>query len=371
MISVITGTPGSGKTARSVSILMDRVSSFKQQEKKLNEKQKDHELYIYQNFADFELEKFKEDYDHKYVYTLDYDKLYNSFKVCKDLSTESEKIDYMKSKKLFNSILFIDESHLYFSKEDPILIFLLSYHRHFNIDIFLITQNLDLIHYKYKTLVEEFHVAQRRSLSFSDNYLTYFLYSSHMMYKQHLLKTYRFKKDPKVFTYYKSGGSITSKNQTKRQMVVVLSLVLFSLIVSFFVFKHLFTTFYKDEEVPIQKSVSQVSTNKTQEIILEDKNLDKFFILKFYCYKNSNLNCLTNSLKKINRNFVISLDNRKSYSHPKDPLVDVFVVLIKTEKDLSNLFYLYDDFEEFISLSKEDNKKSSSSPSSVFNNFFP
>jgi len=180
MLSYYLGVPGSGKTDLAVDFLLKNYKKYD---------------YIYLNVADFQLDFFKVKYKYKEIYTLNLEIIYNHMKVIMKLETEDEKVEYSKKHKIFNTLIIVDEAHNFFSKEDPVWIFFLSYHRHFSMDLIFITQNIDLIHQKYKMLSESFVVGQRRSLAVFDSKLTYFVYSTFYFSKNNLLKKFTVKKE--------------------------------------------------------------------------------------------------------------------------------------------------------------------------------
>ena len=165
MLLYITGIPGSGKTAFAVSKILSSKRSI-----------------IYTNINQFKFNLLEN------VKPLDWELLYvNIIKLYEKVKNDkvSDKIlkEYAKELGFFDCVFFIDECQEYFDKNDKVLIWWLSYHRHLNQDIYLITQNLSLLFTKYKAFCEVCYRAKPSLLRFKKNVLVYNKYVSTRMYK--------------------------------------------------------------------------------------------------------------------------------------------------------------------------------------------
>ena len=162
MITYIVGNPGSGKSYFAVYKLwymfiykpkpakgiLGKIFKPKLPENKY--------LYAYTNINEFKFELderlLKFDYDEVYA---NLSKLYNAYKVEK--KTDKELIELAKEMRLYKVLFVVDEIHNYFkAKEDPVLVWWVTYHRHLYQDLLFITQDLSLVNNEYKRVAESF-----------------------------------------------------------------------------------------------------------------------------------------------------------------------------------------------------------------------
>lgn len=138
-----------------------------------------------------------------------------------------------------DSLIVIDECHLYFEERaDPVLIRFLSYHRHFNIDLILVTQNKNLIDKKYLSFIESMYIALPSSKRlFSHNILGFNLvkfryrkYASYQEYSSNIVGTesLSFKKD--VYSLYNSGGTEITKSASGKFLLPVVVMLIITII---------------------------------------------------------------------------------------------------------------------------------------------
>ena len=226
MINFLVGVPGSGKTYYAVNYIYNNYIL------------KDTDSHLYTNIA-----MFKFDLSDKF-YQFDFDNFYSSLEILFNMysSNYSEDDLVLKAKELniFKADFVIDEAHNFFDKDNKILIWFLTYHRHLYCNVFLITQNLLLIHYKYKYLAEFFIKSKNSSISFmSSKYFYYTFFSDDKLTEKVEVK--KIKKDKKVFALYASADSVKSKNFFNKFFIYFIVLSFFT-ILGFFFLSHLFSS---------------------------------------------------------------------------------------------------------------------------------
>lgn len=342
MLSLLTGTPGAGKTLFAIDnfikIANDEADEFKNIE------------YVYTNISGFKFDRFK---DNKVKFDkLVFDSFYVHLKVLYSLFIQNENKDnldeilqnYCKEHNILNAYFVIDECHNYFDNQDKVKNWWFTYHRHLNHEILLITQNKSLINPQYRNIPEIFIKAQPRSKAISKNVLRYFNYTEYRMTQK--FSTTEITINDTYFDLYTSGNKSSQKLVGKKYiyMFIIFFISLISLFVLFIyqLFYNNTTTIQeepKKEQIqtpinnPVQSTnqATQQSNNQTNQTILntnviqeESTNLKlfKFNCFKNFCYyKQDNKNSL-----EIPMNILISffknIDvNRKYYYKENNRLV--------------------------------------------------
>lgn len=342
MFSLLTGTPGAGKTLFAIDnfikIANDEADEFKNIE------------YVYTNISGFKFDRFK---DNKVKFDkLVFDSFYVHLKVLYSLFIQNENKDnldeilqnYCKEHNILNAYFVIDECHNYFDNQDKVKNWWFTYHRHLNHEILLITQNKSLINPQYRNIPEIFIKAQPRSKAISKNVLRYFNYTEYRMTQK--FSTTEITINDTYFDLYTSGNKSNQKLVGKKYiyMFIIFFISLISLFVLFIyqLFYNNTTTIQQEPkkeqiQTPINNPVqptnqaTQQSNNQTNQTILntnviqeESTNLKlfKFNCFKNFCYyKQDNKNSL-----EIPMNILISffknIDvNRKYYYKENNRLV--------------------------------------------------
>ena len=259
MIDLTTGVPGSGKTYRIVSKIYDICTSKKRKYKhifsnvngldisKCNQLADESDFVQALNFEDLKKDMISEFNYHQHSKTLDPDFLtisvkndkfklseHQDDKLSDDILLLQDYDNFVKSKGIFskyqNSLIIIDECHLYFEdKADDVLIRFLSYHRHFDIDIDLITQNKNLINKKYLAFIESMFVALPASKRFFSKKFRYRKYASYQEYSSNIAGMESLKLSEKVFTLYNSGSNVVGKSMFLKMFLpaIILSIITF------------------------------------------------------------------------------------------------------------------------------------------------
>lgn len=237
MVEFVTGVSGSGKTYRA---MLSLYTNFGIDKTKIKDKSLIH------NDVDFALTNINEikfdKFEKEKVLFLDWDKFYNSLKqlhtMYKSKATDSQLQPISKELGLFRVLVIVDECHNYLDNQDAVLVWWLSYHRHFHQQIYLITQNLGLVNSKYKAFSEFFYKARPSSLKLFNHNMIYFQFIDSRMSQKSKSNTIKLSIVKDVFDSYGSGANQKSTNVIKRFLLIALVLFVFLLILFSLFIKH-------------------------------------------------------------------------------------------------------------------------------------
>ena len=296
MITYIVGNPGSGKSYFAVyklwsmfiykpkpaKGLLGKIFKPKPIENKY--------LYAYTNINEFKFELderlIKFDYDEIYA---NLSKLYYAYKTEK--KTDNELIEIAKEMRLYKVLFVVDEIHNYFkAKEDPVLVWWVTYHRHLYQDFYFITQDLSLVNNEYKRVGEKFYRAIDSSKRLFSKRFKYAYFTSYKMYQSDRVNNFNINLpfNQEVFNLYHSGQDSKSKSVVK---FFVLAGVAISLL-SVFAFIYIFNTFfavpdeYRSDET-IQSLTAQSSSVPSSPSQISQTNIadqvDPVYIYEIAC----------------------------------------------------------------------------------------
>ena len=183
---------------------------------------------------------------------------------------EKLKKDYDKTVKnagvyniFIDSLIILDECHLYFEERaDEVLIRFLSYHRHFDIDMYLITQNKNLINKKYLSFIETMFVAYPASKRLFSKTFRYKKYASYQEYHANIMGTISFTLKKNVFQLYSSGSNTIGKSYFSKMALPVVIVLLLS------VFAYMYLSHSLSPDKPVKptpaKKLNKLDTNITK-----------------------------------------------------------------------------------------------------------
>ena len=238
MITLLTGFPGSGKTYYAVEKIYSLLTDPNPSEIDI----------IYSNINGLDFNAFpnsaidfqKLDLDDLYNYLT---MLYNIYKVAKNSdNVDDELIKFAKERGYYRAYFVFDECHDFFSKDDPIKIFWLTYHRHIFQEILLLTQNKTLINSKYRAVPEIFIEAQPRSKKLFSKQLTYKKFSSFAMRKSDFFEKSSLTTQKEVFQLYASGNMSNQKSILSRYLKFILGGFVFMIFLFYYLFSNLTKT---------------------------------------------------------------------------------------------------------------------------------
>ena len=255
MITYLVGNPGSGKTYYAVFKIY-QLFLFKPQNSFLSkfikpEKQKEY-TYCYTN-----INEFKFDLCDKFI-KFDFDKFYADMSILYALYlskvTDAELNERAKELNLSGVFIVLDEAHNFLkAKEDPVLVWWLTYHRHLYQDIYLITQDLSLISNEYKRIAEHFLKAVDSAKRLFKNKFRYILYGSYKMYQKDAMQKFHIPYLQEVFNLYHSGQDSSQKSFVRKFFYISL-FVFIALSIYFYFFLKSLTSDVSEDRQPDQNS---------------------------------------------------------------------------------------------------------------------
>lgn len=327
MLTLLVGTPGSGKTLFAI----DKIIKINSNEAKEFE----HIEYIYNNIAGFKFEKYIDSKikNEKLEFNILYVHLSILYKMFLQNET-NDKLDnllqdYCKQHNILNAYFIIDESHNYFDNQDKVKNWWFTYHRHLNHEILLITQNKSLINTQYRNIPELFIKAQPRSKAISKNVLRYFNYTDYRMTQK--FSTTEIKVNSTYFDLYTSGN-VSNQNLVGRKLIIafIVFIISFVLIFVYFIYKFWFDVpkhQVKQNETSQQKQLTTTNTDK-KDIDLEKiepiKKLFKFTCFENICYSKIDLKSVSLPYD-ILRNYITTGEN--IYLEQRNKRLNVYLVI--------------------------------------------
>ena len=285
MLTLLTGTPGSGKTLLAIDIII-----------KINSKEAKEFAQIktiYNNIAGFKFEKYlNSEIENK---KLNFDELYIHLSLLYSLFLKNQNKDdldnilqeYCEKNNILNSYFIIDEAHNYFDNQDKIKNWWFTYHRHLNHEILLITQNKSLINNQYRNIPELFIKAQPRSKAISKNVLRYFNYTEYRMTQKY--STTEIKVNKTYFDLYTSGN-ISNQKLVGKKIIYAFIIFIFTFILVFiyFIYKNWFDTPEHTTPPPKKEAIKQeiktTTPGATPEIVENPQNEKISIFYKITCF---------------------------------------------------------------------------------------
>jgi zona occludens toxin len=290
MIEFITGLPGSGKSYKGVFKLYSNFAKDNKIEKgflKLDSKTIDK---AYTNINELNLSLFDN------VYSFNWDMLYDKIKQTYELSqqsdtTDKELIALCKELNFDNAYFLIDECHNYFDRQDKVLIWWLSYHRHLYQDITLITQNLGLVNSKYKAFSEFFYKAYPASKKIFKHNMKYAWFTDSRMTAKSKAGDITVPVNKHVFASYHSGANTKSKNVALKFIIIaVVAILVVVMIFQYLASKYSHNEPNKQTATPQQyKQTSSNNQPKKPSANISDISKTNVTIYSFLCSNVNNI----------------------------------------------------------------------------------
>jgi zona occludens toxin len=336
-ISYYTGVPRSGKSYKAVYFLYKTFIEEKKQtfkDKLLNKEEKE-ELYInaYTNINGFNFEicdRIKPlNFD---TFKDDLEILYSMYM---DKKSDYELIEKAKELEIYKSLIVIDEVHNFFNKkDDPVLVWWLTYHAHIYHELIFITQDLTLIGNEYKRVAEFFYKAVPQRFRINPNTFVYNQFSSYSMYQNQFIGKEKIGINQKVFDLYVSG------KHTKQFPLIYKYFALIFIAFAYLLYavssSSIFGSDQPKEEIKENQNLTQevqnenVLKNISQNVSEKDSD-ENLKLFKFECYSNFCYYSFNNSLIEIPQNilkaYLVNIDEDKKFLDLKNNRLLIYVLL--------------------------------------------
>jgi hypothetical protein len=195
-----------------------------------------------------------------------------------------------------NVLIILDEAHNYLSKKNEIRTFLVTYHRHFNIDFIAITQNSNLIHSDNR-IVNQLIYAYPISKQVFFRRLRYGVFGD-VHAKGDPISRFTLKKKDDIYNLYQSGGKLSNKESPLKGKIILL--VLLALFLIFF-FYRLVSSYTTPSSPPPTPPVSPTPPSSPVSSLASKRNIGgaNNFILTHARQIDCNVNILDTPIKDI------------------------------------------------------------------------
>jgi len=331
MIEIVTGVPGGGKTSYAITRLVKTFSKDEKLKKKIPNSLKIPDVkQALTNINELKVDKFNN------VFFFNFDDLYEKikeleYKYRKEKWNDEQLKALSKELNIYETMFIIDEFHNFFDKQDKVLVWWLSYHRHLHQHLILITQNLSLVNTKYKSFTEIYLKAIPSSLKIFDKNIVLKKYTNSRLSKNSQAGTIKIKKFDEIFEMYGSGAN----HKSKSVILPYIILSIFLIIIIFIYFKFFIYSSKPKEEIkrnvnqekPKSKHVKSISKPKKD---FNNKKIISIFCNKEDCYYHNNI--FSRAIID-NKSFGVDVITRKFYSN-----IMQYDILIS-----DNLYYLFNN----------------------------
>lgn len=304
-IRYIVGNPGSGKSYYGVKVLYDAFirprrlglfefyEAYKKGDFKSLDKSKNETPF---NVAYTNINEFKFDLNPK-IKKFEFNQFFNDLTLLYYEYKKPDIDDTRLNKKaqelgLYKALFVIDEVHNFFEKDNEVLKWWLTYHRHLYQELYFITQDLSLVSTEFKSVAECFYKAVDSSKRFFSKKFRYIEYSSYKLYQKDIISKFHVDFEQEIFNLYHSGNNGLGKSAVKKFMWFGILLVL----IVFILFKILISVFLTPDEVEKIDEVkaTKQDTNTTfkpenfsktrKELEKAKENKDENFYYQFSCF---------------------------------------------------------------------------------------
>jgi len=188
-------------------------------------------------------------------------------------------------------------------KADTVWIRFFSYHRHFDVDIYLITQDITLIHRRYKPFISKYYFGQNPAKRLMTTTLKYKVYTDSKQFDKFYIETINLPMKKEIHDFYDSGEYKPSKSVILKKILPAIVLIVVAFAAFYFLFESNKST--KTIVKTIDKNVSYRDINHTvytnrnydNDIDIEESNHIVFFT------------CNLNNCTMKNSSFVVPLDS--------------------------------------------------------------
>jgi zona occludens toxin len=311
MLTLLTGSPGSGKTLFAIDNIIKIANNEAPEFKNIKN--------VYTNISGFKFDKFEG--NNVNFLRLYFDSFYDHLKKLFAIYCENDGEDnlddllqeYCKQNNILDTYFIIDEAHQYFDNQDKVKNWWFTYHRHLNHEILLITQNKSLINTIYRNIPEIFIKAQPRSKAISQNVLRFFLYTEYRMTQK--FATTEITVNKSYFDLYKSGNKSSQKRVGVKYIIYFFIMVFVLLFFfGFLVYKMYFSSpDIKEDIKPVPQTSIKSNPIPVPQTSIKSNDLDLSTLkyMNLICSLKYNY-CLYNK-QKINLEFYLKMKHLKKF----------------------------------------------------------
>lgn len=259
MADLILGTQGSGKSYYAVKKIVDNQSSYSA---------------IFTNIADFKYQDNIKELVPQTFFATVVTPLWAKFRENNNISDieqkkyffELLKVPYFKNAKI---LIVIDEAHNFLGKKNEVVQWFMTYHRHLNVDYFLITQLLSSIttdNRIFNNIFEAYPVSRQ----FLPNRIRYKHYLALPLVEGNLAKNFSLKKEQKYFDMYHSGDIVITDSSNLKKNIFYFVILLVAIIAGF----SYFIGHFGDSSIPKATKAVHVSP-VLKKVVDEKKEFDE------------------------------------------------------------------------------------------------
>lgn len=334
MIEYDLGVPGSGKTYKAVFSLYSNFGK----DKKLRDLRFLHDDidFAYTNINELKEDSFEIGTIKKLDFDVFYENLVTLYAHYKDKKNDSELAEYAKNFDLYRCLIIIDECHNYLDKNDKVLIWWLSYHRHLHHQIYLITQNLSLVYTKYKSFSEFFYFAKPSSLRLFKSKMVYSQFTNSRLSQTSKSGVLKIPFIKEIYDSYHSGANQQSQNILKKFILIAIAFFTLLLIVLL-----LIKSYWTQDITPVSENVTeqtlqtpeQLQQNTNQDvqpvIQVQEENLKlfKFNCFDKFCYYKQNNKSTIEIPMNILKTYLLGIDDDKKFTEIKNNRLLIYILI--------------------------------------------
>lgn len=341
MIQYCTGIPGSGKSYYGIFNIAIHFAKDLKDNKKFKSFALSETKYktCLTNINELKLDKFEN------VKELDFNKfkiiltkLHNLYKIGK---SDSELEESVKDEDFFNTLIVFDECQNFLNKDDEVLVWWLSYHRHFFQDIILITQDLPLVHKKYKSFTEFYYKAVPSSRKIFNTTMIYHHFKGHQLFQTQKANTKKLPIVKEIFSLYGSGENNKQKSVVVYYLILAFIFANLLIVIGYFFIKSKKQDTQKTqpntknetfiESKTIQTPINSDNTlnNSTNNDLTQNEKLKlfKFNCFEKFCYYKLDTKTTIEIPSNILKTYLLNIDIDKKFTEIKNSRLVIYVLV--------------------------------------------
>lgn len=291
MLRGITGVPGAGKTSFAVSLLLEAYAK------------KDRPIFTNINlkipYDDYlrplDIEQFHEFCENELSFFNEFRKQQSEKRKLDPDNFEPDNYDDLLRnsgvlQNYGNALIFWDECQTDFDKEDKAYLRFCSYHRHFEgMDVYLITQNLSLIHRKYKAALDRVYFAVSSSKRLFSKTFKLKVFADSKMYGRDLIETIAFTPSKEIFASYDSGHDKLDKSVFLKKIApIIILIILITSVWKFLIVPYVFGGGPDDSSIPATTDQDRVILTPEQSALSDSVKQDQQNNEQYFIDKSNN-----------------------------------------------------------------------------------